>query len=553
MSKGKKNEITLSDALAASGDVAYDWDLTHDEIIWFGDTEPMLFRPARSLKTGKNYQARLHPGDLAHRHQALNAHFEKSDVVFDCEYRVQGDDNDFQWVHERAQVIFENNKPVRLQGVLRLISDRKSKEADLDRKAHYDALTGYLNEGRLRSALEDAVLYAVDQNHVGSFMVIAIDNLPLINEAYGYKTADEIIVEIGVRLEQCLRTSDVIGRIGGNRFALILNNCDHTGFSTTAERIIELVNNTPIPTPTGDHAVTVSIGGVNFPTSVQTPYEIIIRAESALMASRRQGCNRHSLFVMSEKERQQKIQDLEVGKMVRDALRNNRLFLAYQPILRADTQEVDYYECLVRMKDAHGHIIPAKDFIPVAEDLGLMREIDQHIAQKALAVMEKSPDLKLAINVSGYNVGDGPWLRFLSRALRYKPEIAQRLVVEITETAAFHDMDEAVRFVETLRDLGCQVALDDFGAGYTSFTQIRSLPVDIVKIDGSFVQDLENNIGNQLFISTLLDLAQGFGLKVVAECVETQAQVDYLCDAGVHYLQGHYFSDARFDCPAITA
>ena len=187
--------------------------------------------------------------------------------------------------------------------------------------------------------------------------------------------------------------------------------------------------------------------------------------------------------------------------------------------------------------------------MPVVEELGLIRLVARKVLELVNEELARHPDARLAMNVSGLTAMDRSWLRNVVGLLRGKPEIASRLVVEITETAGLEDIDECTRFVATLRDLGCQVALDDFGAGYTSFRHLKSLAVDMVKIDGSFIRDIAKNQDNLLFVRTLLELARNFKLETVAECVETQDQAKLLTAEGVNLLQGYAFGAPELERP----
>ena len=191
-------------------------------------------------------------------------------------------------------------------------------------------------------------------------------------------------------------------------------------------------------------------------------------------------------------------------------------------------------------------MIPAGHFVPVVERLGLMRTLDRRALDLTLQTLESNPDVTLAFNISGVTAADRGWLRTLIARLKDRPELASRLIVEITETAALHDLEDSARFVSIMRDLGCQVAIDDFAAGFTTFRHLKALTVDIVKIDGSFVRNLVDNKENQLFIRNLLSLARAFNLVTVAECVETLEDAQILVREGVNQLQGYYFGNRVF-------
>jgi EAL domain-containing protein (putative c-di-GMP-specific phosphodiesterase class I) len=214
---------------------------------------------------------------------------------------------------------------------------------------------------------------------------------------------------------------------------------------------------------------------------------------------------------------------------------------AYQPIVDARTREPVHYECLLRMVEPTGGIVAAGSFMPAIEDLGMIRPIDRLGFEMAVRDLTAHPSVRLAVNVSGLTTSDRAWLRTAVAVLRNKPDIAERLTIEITETAGLEDIDACARFVATLRDLGCLIALDDFGAGYTSFRHLKQLAVNMVKIDGSFVRNIADNPDNLVFVRTLIDLARNFNLETVAECVETEEEARLLTAEGIDYLQGYAF------------
>jgi EAL domain-containing protein (putative c-di-GMP-specific phosphodiesterase class I) len=229
-----------------------------------------------------------------------------------------------------------------------------------------------------------------------------------------------------------------------------------------------------------------------------------------------------------------------IGARVRAALRQERFLFAFQPVVCAVSGEIDYFECLLRMRDEDGGIVSAGELISAIERLRLIGIIDRFALERTLRELVCHPEVRLGFNVSGLTACDRPWLRLLISRLRDRPDLARRLVVEITETAAFYDFEETARFVEALRNAGCRVALDDFGAGHTSLRHLQSLAVDTVKIDGAFVRNLEESPENRVFLRHLLGLTKGFGLSTVAECVESAEDAALLRAEGVGYLQGYH-------------
>ncbi|MHA1153552.1 MAG: putative bifunctional diguanylate cyclase/phosphodiesterase [Alphaproteobacteria bacterium] len=532
----------LRAAIEASGDLAYDWDLATDTVDWIGRAADVFgVDSAAAPQTGDRYSGRINPEDLPVRMHALSEHFAGT-ASYDCEYRIRGRDGEFQWVHDRGAVrLAASGTPMRMSGSLRLITERKQEEAQLERQANYDDLTGHFNKLRLREALDYALAYSQRYDQPGAFLAVGIDQLDKINTAFGCETGDRVLVEIAQRLDQALRTTDVIGRLGSDCFGVVLGYCSNEDAVMISERIIQSIRQGAIDANGARVHATVSIGVVFFPEQSKTCFDVITKAEGALLKAKSAGRDCVEAYRISEEQRRNYRANMELGEQVTEAMKDERLVFAYQPIVDAATHEVSSYECLLRMYSPKGELIPAGHFVPVVERLGLMRTLDRRALDLTLQTLEMNPEITLAFNISGVTAADRSWLRTLIARLKDRPDLANRLIVEITETAALHDLEDSARFVSIMRDLGCQVAIDDFGAGYTTFRHLKALTVDIVKIDGSFVRNLADNTENQLFIRNLLSLARAFNLVTVAECVETLEDAKILAREGVDQLQGYYF------------
>jgi diguanylate cyclase (GGDEF)-like protein len=388
---------------------------------------------------------------------------------------------------------------------------------------------------------------------VAAFLAIGVDNMNAINETLGRTAADTVLIEIGRRLDDCLRVSDLIGRLGGDRFGIVLPQCPDEHVPVAAEKILQAVRSVPIVTERGPVDATVSIGVASFCDRGSTSYEVIKRAEAALADAKRVGRNCHVHFRTTEDQRERQRRRAAIGDAVQAALRQNRVSFAFQPVVSAATGEVNYYECLLRVRDAGGDMLAAGEFIQEIEQFGHIRFIDRHILDMAVATAAAHPGITLGFNISALTTADRPWLRSLTSRLRTQPELARRLVVEITETAALYDIEESARFVSALRRAGCRVALDDFGAGHTSLQHLQSLSVDMVKIDRSFIHDITTNGESQVFLRHLLGLAESFGFSTVAEGVESEEAAEILRREGIGYLQGHHFGKATLDPPWLSA
>ena len=544
----------LRTALKASGDVIYEWDLTTGVINWSANAKHAFgLAGTTRISTHAEFLTRINSEDLPGLNQTHRDHL-KNGGSFQVEYRVRGDDGQFRWVRDNGVASFTAaGGDARVVGAIRVITSHKQREARLEWLSSYDDLTGHYNRTRLRDALNHALAYSGRYEAPGAYLVIAIDDLAMISDAYGHEMADTAVIAVGQALDQCLRESDIIGRVAPERFGVIICGCPERDVQITGEKILAAVQRATLRTPGGPIHLTASIGGATFPGTVRTAHDAMAKADVALEHARSTGHSRFVTYNLTEQQRCARRRSLGVAKQIQTALQSDRMELAFQPVVCGESREVSFYECLLRMRDPSGQYTAAGSFLRVAEETGQVRLIDRRALELAVDELSLNPDVTLAINISGLTTTDPAWLRSLMALVKGRPDIARHLMIEITETAALHDIKETMRFVAAVRTTGCRVALDDFGAGYTSFRHLKALAVDIVKIDGSFVTNLANQREDLLFVKTLHDLARGFGLKTVAECVESEEVAGLLAREGVDYLQGYHFGKPSFDRPWLRS
>ena len=547
---GSKEKISQL-ALMAAGDVAYSWDLISDDIVWCGDVARLFACEENAgIDSGESFFSRINEEDLVDRLKLLDIP-ESEDGRYECEYRLRQDNASFAWVHEKGRVEADaEGQPVRVSGILRIITDRKQKERMLSHQINYDDLTGHLNKNRLRDALHNALNYGKRFQVPNAYILIGLNNLSDIHAEFGREASDAMIVAAGQLIERVLRSIDTIGRVDLDRFGAVLSNCDEDGLKGLLGRLEECYSREHVDFGGRQVGYSASIGAVQFPEDVHTATEIMGRAETALMASRAQGGNKAEIYRPSEEEKYKLRNKLLVAQQIEEALRDNQICFAFQPIVAATSREPAYFETLVRMRGAGGELVPAATFIPVAERFGLIRDLDRWGLGAALEMLEENPELKLSINLSALTVTDFSWFRALRSHVRGNPELAGRLMVEITETVAMEDLDVTAHFIASVRQLGCKVALDDFGSGHTSFRQLKSLTVDVVKIDGIFIQDMDKVPESASFIRKLVSIAAEIGVETVAEGIENEEIAAMLEHLGVDFLQGWHFGRPQLtlDC-----
>jgi len=548
------NPPWLAAAIAAAGDIAYDLDLATDQLVLAGPWQ-RLFGPGMTVPTGEAFNARINPEDLPGRLGALADHIAGRAAGYDCEYRLRDSLGQVHWVHDRAQCLRDAaGRAQRLSGMLRTITERREDAIRRAQGAGYDDLTGHFSRARLTETMEFVIAQAKRHQTGGALMAVGIDGLPAIEDSLGEEAADRLVIDAGRRLDACLRATDMIARLSHDTFGVLLSHCDQAQLLAAAARIRSALGGLAAganlaSVPAGRNpaaAIGVSVGGVCFPADARNATSAIARAESALVVARRQASG-FRLFQPSQRDRSEEAEAVVMAKRLHDAMRESRLAFAYQPIVRADTLAPVHHECLLRVDDGDGAHHTAPGTIAAIERLGDIPAIDRKTLDMALAVLERHQAASLSVNLSGLTVTNRAWLRSLNARLRFNPDLAKRLMIEITETAAMRDIEESARFIAQMRDLGVRVALDDFGAGFTSFRHLKALAVDVVKIDSSFVAGVAENIDSQLFIKSLTAVAHGLGLQSVAEGVATPEDEAFLRGQGVGYFQGN-----RYGAPTAT-
>lgn len=530
-------------AIAGAGVVAFDWTIGDDYIAWDGALDilpPQIASGAHG--TGRQLLAAL-DGEARRRLMAISGSQGHDASFFEIELEIDAPLGTQWFILVGSRIASGDGSTERLTGVMREFTERKNQFTRLNYLATRDELTGHLNRNSLRAELSEAIAAAKKNERHCGFLVASIDRLAMINDSYGFDAADEVIMAVGERLAHSLRTSDVIGRTAGNKFGVVLKNCTETDLSTVADRLRAVVRDEVVETRVGGVAVTSSVGAVWLPGSASSSQEAMLRAEEALERARAKGRDGFCVYHRSELREGARLRLMHVADEVISALKDNRLVFAYQPIIDAVTRKVVEYECLLRMERPDGTVAPAGHFIPAAEQLGLVRLVDRRALEMAIATLQAHPHVNLSVNVSGTTAQDSAFLSSFVDYVKQHSSVADRLVVELTETAALHHFEENAQFVSRLRDMGCRVAIDDFGAGYTSFRNLQMLRVDKVKIDGSYIAKLSSSPENQIFVRTLVDLAKNFNLKTTAEWVGTEEEAQMLQGFGVDYFQGFFFGE----------
>lgn len=456
---------------------------------------------------------------------------------YSCEYQLRRADGAGHWVEERGGWIGSGSSR-RLISVIRSIEGRKRREEQLSWLALNDELTGLLNRAHLRKTLETHIARLTSEGRSGAYILAGIDDVGAINADFGFEAADTVIVETSKRLSGLLGPKDRIGRVAGTKFGIMIDDCDDEQLRQTCVRLLNVVREGVVATKSGAVAASVSLGAVSLPEQATTTNETMTRAEAALDAAKRIGKSSWSSFTDKTDVVSMRRRNTHMSDVILTALNERRIRLAFQPIVNDLDEVPTKFECLIRMHGEDGQLVPAPEFIPAAERLGLVHLLDRRVLELALNTLAICPNIHLNVNISMETVKDFVWAEGYIALLRAHQEFTNRITVELTETQIIDSIDATIEFVSEIKRLGCSFGIDDFGAGYTSFRNLKAMDIDILKIDGSFVTGVSASRENQLFVRTLLDLARNFGMKTVAEWVDNEADAMLLKGLGVDYLQG---------------
>ena len=538
--------------LQSIGDVAYEWQLDTDALTWGANARALLGVDAEAISSGRAFARHVDAAGAPTRIDVIQQSTQRDagkGVPYLVQYAFKRGDEKI-WLEDTGRWFAgPDGTPQRAHGVLRAINARHEHERWLERRAKFDPLTGELNRVCLTEALGTALDEAIRFRASCGFLLVSIDHLGHLNEAYGFGIGDAVVAQVGKRIRARLRGKDSLGRFSGNKFGVILSSCTPEELSIAAERLLAGVRDEPFYTEAGPVAVTITIGGVTAPRHARTVPEVLSRAQDALHASR---VKRHGSFTayMPNAEREAiRRQSVRVADEIVAALNERRIALAFEPVVEAHSRKIGFYECLMRINRADGGIAHANEIIPVAERVGLVRMLDFRVLELVVAELTTAPGLQASVNVSPNSAVDPHWWQGLGALLRANSEAAARLIIEITETAAIQDLDDARGFVTRVKDLGCRIAIDDFGAGHTSFRNLRKLGVDVVKIDGDFVANVVKSNDDRAFVQTLVDLSRRLGLKSVAEWVQDEQTAALLAGWGCDYLQGSLIGLATSERP----
>lgn len=539
--------------LAARGanDGLWDWNLDTDQIYFSPRWKAMLGYEEDMIEDHPHeWFDRIHPDELMEFQLAMSAHMKGMTDQFEIEYRIQHQDGYYRWMLCRGLAIRdEAGNAYRIAGSQTDITERKHAEAQLTHDALHDTLTGLPNRTLLLERLERAIdLSKRHDDYMFALLFLDIDRFKNINDTLGHIVGDKILQSLADRLLTCLRNSDTVARIGGDEFVILLENYDEiTPVSQVVDRIQKDVS---LPIRANGHEVFVSssIGIVLNDGSYERAGDILRDADIAMYTAKGEGGNHNIVF--AAEMRDSIIERMRIENELRNALNANEFQLHYQPIISLTNGKLTGFEALIRWNHPEMGLISPASFIPIAEETRLINPIGNWVLQNACRQLRiwqeqypSNPPLTMSVNLSIVQFSQTDFIDQIEYVLDDNGLNASNLIIEITESALIKENTSVIRTISILQDLGVRVHIDDFGTGYSSLGYLQRFPIDIIKIDRSFINKINGDNENTEIVRAILNLAHELNLSVIAEGIETENQLNTLKRFNCEFGQGFLLSE----------
>ncbi|WP_124945504.1 EAL domain-containing protein [Sulfurirhabdus autotrophica] len=422
--------------------------------------------------------------------------------------------------------------------------------------AERDSLTGLFNRRRFQDELSRLLADSDRHESHGALLFFDLDEFKYVNDTFGHRAGDAMLIRVAGEVGALVRRNEILSRLGGDEFALLMPDATEKEAETLAERIVRAISQIPFRFEGQNLRLTTSLGIAHYPKHAVAAEELVAHADAAMYQAKESGKNAWRSYRPDLDDSREMVSRLSWNDRIGRAFENNLLRLHFQGVYLTDTGELSHLEVLVRMVDEQdeSRLVMPGHFIPFAEKSGKILDIDRWVLRESIKLLSKSASIpSLAVNISGRSFDEPTLPHYIAEQLSIFNVRSSRLWVELTETSAISDLQDAERFIEALRQTGCHTCLDDFGTGFSSFAYLKHLKADVLKIDGLFIRDLPNDRDNQVFVKSIVDVARGLGKKTVAEFVENAETLEMLKRLGVDMVQGYHLDKPRGDHPAILA
>lgn len=532
-------------AIEGANDGIWDWDILKNQF-YFERTKKILGYKDNEVES--NYQTFInlvHKDDVKRVKKHLREHFEKKTPYYTCEYRLKTRSGNYKWILSRGKTIWDesNAKPIRMAGSHKDVTDRKRSEEKIYKLAYYDSLTNLPNRAFFIESFKQALLEAKDCKQQVAILFLDIDNFKRINDTLGHWIGDEVLIKISNLLSINLNENETIYRLGGDEFMILQTEVNEDSATNTAERIVNVLKS-PVVIQEHEFYLTSSIGIALFPQHGEEEATLFKNADTAMYKAKENGRNCYQLYNSSIND--MALKKMEIERELRHAISRDELVVYYQPIIELATGKITAAEALIRWIHPTKGLIPPSEFIPIAEETGLIKSIGEWVIQEACKQNSywqklKLPSISIAVNISGYQFQQKNLLDTIKASLKGADLNPCFLNIEITESVAMQDILYTAETIKKMVEFGLTIALDDFGTGYSSLNYLKTLPINSVKIDKTFIKDLDSNSNEKQIAQAIITLAHSLNCKVTAEGVEKIEELECLKAQNCDYVQGYYY------------
>ncbi|KAJ51787.1 diguanylate cyclase (GGDEF)-like protein/PAS domain S-box-containing protein [Clostridium tetanomorphum] len=534
-------------AVEGANDALWDWDFINNKFFisekW--KKEMGYEEMKRNLSIIGKWTRLISPQDLEMALNALKDYLKGKTPYFFCEYRMKYKNDSYKWVLARGKILRDGNgRPIRMAGSLSDITDRKVYEEKIKQLAYYDRLTGLPNFHLLKEKIDEKIRECRDKIKV-AFLLIDLDNFRNINDTLGHKFGDKVLVNISNELKKIIHSNDMICRIGGDEFLIAKSFVkDKEQVIDVAKDILEYFQK-PIIVEGHDIYITISIGIDMYPDNGKDSYTLLKNSDSAMYIAKEKGKNRYEFFHKSIYNNILQKTQLELD--LRKAVENNEFLLYYQPQMSLKTSKIIGVEALIRWKHPEKGLISPAKFIPLAESTGLIVPIGKWVLETAILqnmFWQKMgyKEITMSVNVSSLQLQQNDFMPTVKDVLNKVNMNPKFLDIEITESTLMKSIDSVIKKLKSLKEMGIRISLDDFGTGYSSLNYLKKLPINTLKIDKVFVDDIKEDSDDEAITGEIIQLAHKMKIDVVAEGVEIGEQVKFLRMQDCDKIQGYVLS-----------